>query len=127
MPRPADLVKPVCYADDQTVWDSGVKIPDLEVSIKNYLEEITAYRKNNYLLIFAPKSSVTLLTPDTHQAKTHPSILIEDSRLPLVKCQRILGVYLDPSLSFNKHRQYVAERVSGRNNILKALAGTSWG
>ena len=23
--------------------------------------------------------------------------------------------------------QYVAERVSGRNNILKALAGTSWG
>ena len=30
-------------------------------------------------------------------------------------------------LSFNKHSQYVAERVSGRNNILKALAGTSWG
>ena len=65
--------------------------------------------------------------PDTHQAKTHPSILIEDSRLPLVKCTRILEVYLDPSLSFNKHRQYVAVRVSARNNILKALAGTSWG
>ena len=29
-----------------------------------------------------------------------------------------MGVYLDPSLSFNKHSQYVAERVSGRNNIL---------
>ena len=68
-----------------------------------------------------------LLTPDTHQAKTLPSILIEDSRLPLVKYPRILGVYLDPSLSFNKHSQYVAGRVSGRNNILKALAGTSWG
>ena len=36
-------------------------------------------------------------------------------------------MYLDPSLSFNKHSQYVAERVSGRNNILKALAGSSWG
>ena len=45
--------------------------------------------------------------------------------MPLVKCPRILGVYLDPS--FNKHSQYVTERVSGRNNILKALAGTSWG
>ena len=32
-----------------------------------------------------------------------------------------------PPLSSNKHSQYVAERVSGRNNILKALAGTSWG
>ena len=39
----------------------------------------------------------------------------------------ILVVYLDPSLSFNKHSQYVTERISGRNNILKALAGTSWG
>ena len=29
--------------------------------------------------------------------------------------------------SFNKHSGYVAERVSSRNNILKALAGTSWG
>ena len=38
-----------------------------------------------------------------------------------------VGVYLDPSLLFNKHSQYVTEIVSGRNNILKALAGTSWG
>ena len=82
--------------------------------------------KDNSLLISAPKSSVTLLTPDTQQTKTHPSIFIEDSRLPLVKCPRILGVYLDPS-SFNKYSQYVTERVSGRNNIVKALAGTSWG
>ena len=52
--------------------------------------------------------------------------ILENSHLPLVKFPRILG-YLDPTLSFNKHSQYVAERVSGRNNILKALAGTSWG
>ena len=124
MPIP---VKRVCYADDLTVWASGVNIPDLEVSINNYLEEITAYLKNNYLLISAPKSSVTLLTPDTHQAKIHPRTFIENSHLPLVKCPRILGVYLDPSLSFNKHSQYVAERVADRNNIIKAMAGTSWG
>ena len=43
-----------------------------------------------------------------------------DSQIPLVQCPTILGVY-------NKHIGYVAERVSSRNNILKALAGTSWG
>ena len=127
MPIPTDPVKRVYYAEDLTVWASVANIPDLEVSLNNYLEEITAYLKVNSLLISALKSSVTLLTPDTHQAKIHPSIFIENSHLPLVKCPRILGVYLDPSLSFNKHSQYVAERVSGRNNILKALAGTSWG
>ena len=127
MPRPTYPVKRVCYADDLTVWASGVNIPDLEVSLNNYLEEITAYLKDNSLLISAPKSSVTLLTPDTHEAKIHPSIFIENSHLSLVKCPRIWGgVYLDPSLSFNKHCQYMAERVSGMNNILKALAGTSW-
>ena len=114
-PRLTDPVKRVCYADDLTVWASGVNIPDLEVSLNNYLEEITVYPKDNSLLISTTKSSVTLFISDTHQAKTHPSIFIEDSRLPLVKCPRILGVYLDPSLSFIKHSQYVAERVSGRN------------
>ena len=90
IPKPTEPVKWVCYADDLTVWASGVNIPDLEVSINNYLEEITAYLKDNSLLISAPNSSVTLLTPDTHQAKIHPSIFIENSHLPLVKCPRIL-------------------------------------
>ena len=38
-----------------------------------------------------------------------------------------IRIYLDPSLSFNKDSSYVAERVSSRNNMLKAMAGTSWG
>ena len=110
MPRPTESVKRVCYADDLTVWATEVKIPDLEDSINSYLEKITAYPKDNSLLISAPKSSVTLFSPDPHQAKTHPRILIEDSQLPLVQYPKILGVYLDTSLSFNKHSGYVAER-----------------
>ena len=56
MPRPTEPVKWVCYADDITVWATGVNIPDLEDSINSYLEEITAYLKDNSLLISAPKS-----------------------------------------------------------------------
>ena len=125
MPIPTEPVKRVCYADDITVWATGVKIPDLEDSVNSYIEEIIAYLKDNSLLISAPKSTVTLLSPDPHQAKTHPTILIEDSQLPLAQCPMILGVYIDTSLSFNKHSGYIAERVYSRNNILKALAGTS--
>ena len=66
MPIPTEPVKRVCYADDITVWATGVKIPDLENSINSYLEEITAYLKDNSLLISAPKSTVTLLYPDLH-------------------------------------------------------------
>ena len=84
-------------------------MPDLKVSLNNYLEEITAYLKDNSLLIFAPKSSVTLLTTDTHQAKTHPSIFIEDSRLPLVKD---IGGLSGPLLSVQQ-----AQPVCGRESI----------
>ena len=79
MSIPTEPVKRVCYADDITVWATGVKIPDLEDSVNSYLEEIIAYLKDNSLLISAPKSSVALSRPDAHQAKTHPRILIEDS------------------------------------------------
>ena len=79
MPTPTEPVKRVCYADDLTVWPTGVNIPDMEDSLNSYLEEISAYLKDNSLLIYAPKSSVTLFTPDTHQAKTHPRIFTATS------------------------------------------------
>ena len=121
MPRPTEPVKRVCYADDLNVWVTGFKTPDLEDIINSYLEEIIAYLKDNSLLISAPNSTVTLFSPDPHQAKTHPRILIEDSQLPLAQCQ------LDTSLSFNKHSGYVAGRLTSRHNILKDLAGITLG
>ena len=76
VPMPTNPVKRVCYADDLTVWTSGVNIPDLEVSINNYLEEITAYLKDNYLLISA-QSLQSRCSPRTH---TKPkSILVYSS------------------------------------------------
>ena len=120
MPMPTEPVKRVCYAHDLTVWATGVNIPDMEDSLNSYLEEITAYLKDNSLLISAPKSLVTVFIPDTHQANTHTKILIEDSQIPLVQCPKILVVHLDTSLSFNKHSSHVAERESSINNIPKA-------
>ena len=66
MPTPTEPVKRVCYADDLNVWATGVNIPVIEDSLNSCLDEITAYLKDNSLLISAPKSLVTLFTPDTH-------------------------------------------------------------
>ena len=127
MPRPTESVKRVCHADDITVWASGVQIPVLEQQINSYLEEVSTFLKVNSLLISAPKSTVTLFTPDPFQARFHPKIAIADAIPPLERTPKILGVLLDTSFAFHHHCEYVANRVSKRNNILKALAGTSWG
>ena len=72
------------------------------------------------------KSSVTLFTSDPAQANTRPEIKIADSEQPLVRSPKLLEVYLDTFFSFNNHCVQV-RRVSKRNNVLKALAGTNWG
>ena len=101
MPRPAPPVKRVCYADDSTVWASGPKIPLLESMVNSYLRDVGIYLNENSLLISAPKSTVTLFTPHKHQFQTHPGITLEDTQLPLERIPNILGVIMDPSLSFH--------------------------
>ena len=87
----------------------------------------TIYLKENSLLISAPKSTVTLFTSDKHQFQTHPNIALDDTRLPLGRSPKIPGVIMDPSLSFCGHCTYMSDRIDKRNNLLKALAGSSWG
>ena len=115
MPQPTEPVNRICYADDITVWASGVKLPELEHKINDYLPEMSRFLRDNSLLISAPK-----------QANTHPKIKISDAELPLVRNPKLLGVYLDTLFSFNTHCVQVANRVSNINNVLKALAGTNW-
>ena len=65
MPRPTEPVERVCYADDITMWATGVNIPYLEDSVNSYLEEIIVYLKDSSLLISAPKYTVTLFSPSS--------------------------------------------------------------
>ena len=67
------------------------------------------------------------LHPDKHQFQMHPDITLEGTQLPLERSPKILGVIMDPSLSFQKHCNYVSDWIDTRNNMLKALAGSSWG
>ena len=106
-----------------TVWASVVKISEIEQKVNTYLTDMSRFLWENSLLITAPKSSVTLFTLYPAQPNTHPKIKIADSELPLVRSPKILGVYLDTLFSFNNHSVQVANRVSKRNNVLKALSG----
>ena len=123
MPRPTEPVKRICYADDITVWASGVTIPELEHMINGYLSEMSCFLQDSSLLISAPKSTVTLFTPDPMQANTHPKIKIYYAELPLVHNPMLLGVYLN---TFFLLMLIAYKWPTKRNNVLKALAGINW-
>ena len=54
-------------------------------------------------------------------------VVTEDTQLPLERSPKILRVIMDPSLFFHKHCNYVTDSNDKRNNMLKALVGSSWG
>ena len=73
------------------------------------------------------KSTVTLFTPDIHEHHLHPQVKLADQVLPLEKKPKVLGMTLDTHLTFMQHCNNITVRVKQRNNVLKALAGSTWG
>ena len=124
---PTDPVKVVSYADDITVFASGPNIPQLATALNNYMNSLTAFLSDHSLNISADKSTVTLFTSDPAQANFHPQVLINDNLLPLARTPKILGVTFDTFFTFHHHTKAVTTKMNKRNNILKALAGTTWG
>ena len=93
---------------------SGVKNSELEQKVNIYLMEMSRYLWENLLLILAPKSSVTLFTPDRVPYITCRRIKVADSELPLVCSPKTLGVYIDSS---NDSRLHVVEPPRERSFI----------
>ena len=73
------------------------------------------------------KYTVTHFTPDTHKHHIHPQVKLADQVLPLKKKPKVLGVMLDTHLTFTQHCNNITVRVQQGNNVLKALAGSTWG
>jgi hypothetical protein len=68
-----------------------------------------------------------LNTPDPHQGKFHPQVIYKGEVIPLNKYPKILAITWDTLLCFNHHINDIVARASCRLQILKALAGTTWG
>ena len=54
-------------------------------------------------------------------------VFANPAKVPTKKDPKVLGVILDPLLTFKPHAAYIKDKVLSRNNLLKALAGSSWG
>ncbi len=127
MPQPPEGLKLISYADDTTVSGTGPSTPVICDKLNNYLPELLDFLDQRKLQVSPEKSSVTLFTPWTKEANTHPQVFIGDSLIPLVKHPKILGVTFDTMFSFSPQYQATLNGARGRNNVLKALSGSNWG
>ena len=115
------------YADDFTDSFSSPDVSTAAGALTAHSNHVVGWARERGLAISLPKSSVTLFTSHTHQSHTHPTVLLDNTPLPLDRNPRILGVTFDPHFTFSPHISSIINRTSPRLNILRALAGTTWG
>ena len=115
------------YADDFTDASSHTDFTQAASALTEHASRVSEWAENLGLSLSAPKSSVTLFTSDRQQSHTHPTVSLNNTALPLVRHPCLLGVTLDPHLTFTPHISNIVSRAAPRINILKALAGTNWG
>ena len=126
-PTPPPNIKLIKYADDITIYTSGHVVADLINCFNIYLLQVLNYINNKKLTVSTAKSTVTLFTPDTHEHHLHPQVKLADKVLPRKKKPKVLGATLDTQLTFTQHCNNIAVKVQQCNNVLKALAGSTWG
>ena len=120
-------IKLIKFADDNTIYKSRPVVADLINGLNIYLSQVLNYINNKKVTVSTDKYTVTLFTPDTHEHHLHPQVKLADQVLPLVKKSKVLGVTLDTYLTFTQHCNNIAIIVQQNNNVLKALAGSTWG
>ena len=89
-------------ADDFTDSCSSPNVPQMAATLTTQASSVEAWADERGLTISAPKSTITLFTPQTQQSSTHPHVTLNGSQLPLEKKPRILGVTFDTHFNFTE-------------------------
>ena len=127
LPTPPDPVHITTYADDCTVYVSGVNIEDICRHINSYLCTLATWLEENQLELSPGKSSATIFTNSTKEVSAELPVVIGSEKIPTVKNPTILGVTFDPLHTFSEHTRNVRKKLQKKNNVLSALAGSTWG
>ena len=117
----------VSYADDFTAIASHPDYRIAAASISAHADDVAIWAREHGLSISLSKSHSTLFTPDTHQSQTDPLITLAEDAIPLNRQPKILGVTLDTHFTFSPHIKSITDKARSRLNIMRALAGSSWG
>ena len=115
------------YADDFTLLGSAPSIVEAVARANLLYSTLVRWADGKQKTIAPQKSSVMPFTLDTHQSWFHPQVRIGDKVALMNRTPKILGVTLDIHFTDSPHTRNCVNRAAKALNIMKALAGRSWG
>ena len=115
------------FADDLAVACTGRDKLELQRSLQVETDKVVDWSRRWKLDLNVAKCESCLFTMDTREANWKPEILIHGELASATKCPEFLGVTFDPRLSFRPHVDKVCKKICSRNNVMRAVAGATWG
>ena len=95
--------------------------------IQPCLHKFMTETQHNNLIINPDKTTCTLFTPDPAEYNSNLGLNINNKSLPMALHPKVLGLTLDPKLTYNAHIQNIAAHAQKPLQVIKALTGTTCG
>ena len=127
IPTPTAPVQVMMYADDITITSTHTSMSAARKYIQPYLHKVYDWTQHNNLIINPDKTTCTLFTPDPAEYNSNLGLNINNKALPMALHPKVLGLTLDPKLTYNAHIQNIATHAQKPLQVIKALTGTTWG
>ena len=115
------------HADDITITPTHTSMSAARKYIQPYLHKVYDWTQHNNLIINPDKTTCTLFTPDPAKYNSNLGLNINNKALPMALHPKVLGLTLDPKLTYNTHMQSIATHAQKPLQVIKALTGTTWG
>ena len=93
----------MAYADDITITYTHTSTTTANKYIQPYLHKVFVCTKQNNLTLNPDKTTCTLFTPDPASYKSHLDLNINNTALPMATHPKVLGLPLDPKLTYSTH------------------------
>ena len=110
------------YADDTTLYKSGYNIDEIEKHLQDSLDEIENWCKVNNMLIHPNKSKCMVFGSKFKLRKVNAlQLTIGGSLLENVTCQKVLGIHVENTLSWQKQIDDVCNKLNSKLFLFKRI------
>ena len=123
IPTTTAPVQVMLYADDITITSTHTSMSAARKYIQPYLHKVYDWTQHNNLIINADKTTCTLFTSDP--AEYNSNLGLNNKALPMALHLKVLGLTLDPKLTYKAHIQNIATQAQKLLQDIKALIGTT--
>ena len=96
-------VQVMVFADDIIITYTHTSTSPAKKYIHPYLNKGFAWTKQNNFALNPDKTTCTLFTPDPAEYKSNLSLEINNTTLPMATHPKILGLTLNPKLTYSTH------------------------